>query len=164
MSAFELKDSLTRAAERLAQPQRRQDRRRSRLSPAVEDRIAALLLTQDRPSFSDVHAELEMVCKGRGLDVPSRATLYNALARVRLPSVALADLPESVRTSLNNLGEPSHVSAEQVVFYAFNYGAPEALSFAAGRPWLWLLRASTLTGWRPKSLGLLKAVMAYRGI
>ncbi|MCB9588100.1 MAG: hypothetical protein H6718_22020 [Polyangiaceae bacterium] len=169
MSAFEFKNSLARAAERLAREpdgaaRPRRDRGASRLPEAVEHKIAELLLVREKPSLSEVHRELSRFCQRRGVTVPSRATLYNAVERIELPLVSTANLPMSVREALYNLGEAQAVPAAQLVFYALNYGAPEALSYAAGAPWLWLLRASRLTGWRPKSFALLRAVLSYRGI
>ncbi|MEZ4370722.1 MAG: hypothetical protein R3B07_07845 [Polyangiaceae bacterium] len=169
MSAFELKTSLARAAERLAREPHsaarpRRDRGAARIPGAVERKIAALLLVRDKPSLSKVHRELLRFCDRRGLTAPSRATLYNAIERIELPEISTATLPTNVRDALYNLGVANTVPAAQLVFYAFNYGTPDALSFAAGAPWLWLLRASRLTGWRPKSLALLQAVLSYRGI
>ncbi|MCA9630092.1 MAG: hypothetical protein KC766_20615 [Myxococcales bacterium] len=169
MSAFELKESMARAQQRLErEPQvklkSRRDQGHSRLAPEIERRIAAHLLVRDKPSLSALHRKLTLFCRRHDLPPPSRATLYNAIQRVELPEVQTADLPEAVRASLYNLGKASRVPADRVVFYAFNHGAPRALSYAAGLPWLWLSRAAQLPGWRPKSLALLNAVMAYRGI
>ena len=59
---------------------------------------------------------------------------------------------------------PRTVGGDHIAFYAFNYGSPRALSFAAGLPWLCLVRAAGRRGWRPKSRALLRAVMKYRGL
>jgi hypothetical protein len=49
------------------------------------------------------------------------------------------------------------------VFYCLNYGSLAAMSFAAGLPWLDLHQARHLRGWRPRSRGLLDAVLRARG-
>jgi hypothetical protein len=80
--------------------------------------------------------------------------------------MCIRDLPEELRAALFNLeldGEDATVSAEVLAFYAFNHGAPRALSFASGLPLAALQRAEQRSGWRPKSRALLRAVLHYRG-
>ncbi len=126
--------------------------------------MSRLLGGQQRPRFTDVHRSLTAFCERHGFDPPSRATLYNAVDYVDVPAIAWSDLPGSVRRSLYNLDEVALIPGDIVVFYAFNYGVPRALSFASGLPWLCLLRAERRLGWRPKSRGLLRAVMTARGL
>lgn len=73
-------------------------------------------------------------------------------------------LPEEVKaTFLDFDWEKSEVIAPDiVVFYAFNYGSARALSFAAGLPLTALRRANEMSGWRPKSHSLLRAIIHYR--
>lgn len=128
--------------------------------------MQTLLLTQDKPCLADAQRRLKAYCERRGLTPPSRATLYNAMDRVALPSLGVTALPDAVRAALYNLDlqDGDTISTDQLALYAFNYGDARCLSFAAGLPWLALLRASKLSGWRPKSFALLSAVMRYRGI
>jgi hypothetical protein len=65
---------------------------------------------------------------------------------------------------LYNLGPTGTVPGHQLAFYCFNYGSLAAVSYAAGLPWLDLHQARRLQGWRPRSRGLLDAVMRVRGI
>ncbi len=83
--------------------------------------------------------------------------------RAEPPLYALDELPEAVRRCLHNVGR-GPIPGHQVAFAAFNYGEPRALSFAAGMPWSCLHRAARMSGFRPKSLALLRAVVAYRRI
>ncbi len=73
-------------------------------------------------------------------------------------------MPAGVREGLYNLAANGSVPGRQLVFYCFNYGSVATASYAAGLPWLDLYQAERLRGWRPRSLGLLRAVMAVRGI
>jgi hypothetical protein len=56
------------------------------------------------------------------------------------------------------------VPGHQLAFYCFNYGSLGAISYAAGLPWLDLYQARRMRGWRPRSFGLLLAVMRRRGL
>lgn len=176
-----LNRSLDRALERWGAPARREraDRGKARLHPEVEAKLANLLRTRDRPSFSALHRELAVFCKQRGHRVPARTSIYNAIDRVEPPALAWGELPDEVRQALYNLhdgcwadatqrcGAPERarrIPSDQVVFYAFNYGSPRAVSFASGLSWLSLERASKRRGWRPKSFSLLEAVLRYRNI
>ncbi len=127
--APELSAPLARADRRVGR-RRRADAGRSRLPTAVEAKLQELLSTRERQDVARVRVELAAYCRRNGLPRPSRATVYNALARV---------------------------------VHAFNYGDTRALSFAAGMPWACLARAADKSGWRPKSLALLGAVMSCRG-
>jgi len=93
-----------------------------------------------------------------------RASLYNALARLEGHAYAMADLPVPVAGSLYNLPSAGMVPGHQLAFYCFNYGSLPAISYAAGLPWLDLYQARRLRGWRPRSAGLLAAVMRARSI
>jgi hypothetical protein len=134
---------------------------RSRLHPAVEAKLQELLGTHDRPRMAEVYRAVREHCERRSLTTPSRSTLYNAVRRVQPPSFALDALPETVRRTLHNVGS-GPIPGHQVAFAAFNYGDTRALCFAAGMPWVCLDVAARLGGWRPKSLALLRAVLAYR--
>ena len=120
--------------------------------------------------MQDVERQLRAFCQRQGLPAIARASLYNALERVPVPRLARRGLPAAVQQALYNLSEPSagsvdpEIPADQIVFYAFNYGSTQAISFASGLPWLCLHRAERRLGWRPKSRSLLTAVMKYRGI
>jgi hypothetical protein len=157
--------ALLRAIKRFGSLRRRSrsDCGHSRLPALVEARLCALLRRQERPSVGRVHAQLQRFCGQRGFRVPSRGTVYNAMARVEPPRYAATDLPEQVRRVLHNVGSES-IPGHQIVFAAFNYGDTRALSFAAGMPWTCLYHAARVPGFRPKSLALLRAVMAHRGI
>ena len=165
MSELSFAASLKRAQARFERParSRRGDLGKSRLPAPVERKLHELLGGRDRPPVVSVWREVNTWCRRRGLESPSRATIYGVIARVEPPLVAPAALPESVRRCLHNVA-PGPVPGQQVVFAAFNYGDTRALSFAAGMPWPCLYRAASMPGFRAKSLGLLRAVMAYRGI
>jgi hypothetical protein len=66
--------------------------------------------------------------------------------------------------ALYNLSPADRIPGHQLAFYCFNYGSLAAISYAAGLPWLDLYQARFLRGWRPRSAGLLEAVMRARGI
>lgn len=99
-----------------------------------------------------------------GLPPPARASLYNAFARIDGHRYAIAELPAAVADTLYNLAPSGDVPGHQLVFHCFNYGSVPAISYAAGLPWLDLYQARRLRGWRPRSAGLLEAVMRARGI
>jgi hypothetical protein len=145
---------------------RRADRGRARLPAAVEKQLQRRLATAERPEFSALARELADYCRKRGLRVPARSSIYNAVARAAVPLFPWAELPPTITAALYNLSsEAGHaVPGDQLVFYALNYGSPHAISYAAGLPWLCLQRASERRGWRPKSRALLGAIMAFRGI
>lgn len=95
---------------------------------------------------------------------PSRATLYELMAATPAGSFSIAELPAAVRATLYNLSQTGEVPGHQLAFHCFNYGGLEAMSFAAGLPWLALYQAGRMRGWRLRSRGLLTAVLAARGI
>lgn len=156
---------MTRAELRFgkAERRRRSDVGKSRLPADVESRLRELLGGRERPSVLEAWRAIDAYCRRRGLRSPSRATVYNVMARVEPPVYATDELPDAVRRCLHNVGS-GPVPGHQVAFAAFNYGDERALSFAAGMPWPCLCRAAKMPGFRTKSLGLLRAVMAYRGI
>jgi hypothetical protein len=123
----------------------------------------SILGSQDRPAVAEVLRELRSFCRSRSLRMPSRATVYNAMNRVPIPTFEYEDLPNSVQRTLHNVAH-GPIPGHQVAFAAFNYGDTRALSFASGLPWVCLHAASKLRGFRPKSRALLDAVIAYRGI
>jgi hypothetical protein len=166
MSAFSIQQSLQRAEQRLLprQRRRRSDAGASRLAEPVERRLKSLLLTRERPSIRNVMLEIAASCKLENMPVPSRATIYNLIERLEAPVYLKSSLPRAVANALYNVADETLVPGHQVAFHAFNYGDTAALCFAAGMPWICLRKAARLRGWRPKSRGLLEAVMQYRGI
>jgi hypothetical protein len=107
---------------------------------------------------------LAAVCGAAGLRTPSRASLYNALETIAGHSYAIRSLPPAVIETLYNLSPTGTVPGHQLAFYCLNDGSLDALSYAAGLPWLDLYQARRLRGWRPRSRGLLDAVMRVRGV
>jgi hypothetical protein len=81
---------------------------------------------------------------------------------VACPTFHVSHLPPDVRDCLYNIGGNAKVPGHQLAFYCFNYGSTRAVAFAAGLPWLCLYQAGLLRGWRPKSRGLLDAIVAAR--
>lgn len=86
------------------------------------------------------------------------------MARAPVRTYEMGALPPAVRETLYNLAEDGIVPGHQLAFHCLNYGGVEALSFAAGLPWLALYQAARLRGWRPRSRGLLEAILRTRGI
>lgn len=166
MSGFDLSESLERAQRRLATAAvaPRRDRGRLRLAGPVLEQLRTLLLGQDRPPMVEVQRQLRDWCRRTRRRPPSRATLYNALLLVPAHEYAINALPPAVQRVLYNLDPAGVISGPQLVLYAFNYGGLEVLSFAAGLPWLDLFQAARLAGWRPRSRGLLEAVLRARRI
>jgi hypothetical protein len=103
-------------------------------------------------------------CRKRGLQAPSRATVYKLMSRLPARTYRVGDLPAVVQKSLYNLRPESEVPGHQLAFCCFNYGDLEAVSFAAGLPWLSLYLAARMRGYTTKSRGLLEAVLRARGI
>jgi hypothetical protein len=153
-------DRLGRASKR----RRRSDAGRSRLHPVILEEIRSLLFGFDRPSMTAVVSQLAHYAARHGLRAPSRASVYNALARIPGHVYPTALLPDHVREVLYNLPAEGEVPGHQLVFYCFNYGSLPEVSYAAGLPWLDLFQASERRGWRPRSRGLLEAVMRVRGV
>jgi hypothetical protein len=138
----------------------------ARIDARAERKLQELLHTRDKPAINSVAKALHAYCVEIGIKAPSRASVYNAVGRAVVPVFSVGDLPPAVQSALYNLdlSATATLRGDQLVFYAFNHGAPVAISFASALPWLCLERAARLRGWRPKSRTLLEAVMAYRGI
>src|SRR3954469_16056435 len=149
MSSFDLAASLDRAERKLRRRprRRRSDAGRSRLAPVLERRIRNLLAGHERPLVRDLLAELRALAKAHGLRAPSRATLYNAIARCPTPRYRCRDLPAYVQDALYNVDLAGEIDGAQLAFYAFNYGDLAAACFAAGLPWLALDHAARRRGW-----------------
>jgi hypothetical protein len=150
--------------ERRAARRRRSDIGRSRLHPVVETKLAELLGGHEQPAMSALMAEMAEHCRRQRLPPPARATLYASLSRAPVASFPMRSLPESVRRALHNLGDDAVVPGDQIAFAAFNRGDTSALSWASGLPWPCLRHAALVSGFRPKSLALLLAVMRWRSI
>lgn len=168
MSAFDIETSLERAERRLGRSsisrRPRSDRGRSRLDPEVATELERLLQGRERPPVRELLERLDRFCGARGRKRPARATIYQAMARTPPRTHAVAELPRPVREALYNLSGVDEVPGHQLAFYCFNYGDLAAISFASGLPWLALYQAARLPGWRPRSRGLLDAVLRSRGI
>jgi hypothetical protein len=165
---LDLRASLARAEQRLggdpSSRQRRADRGRSRLHPEVLARLTELLQGHQRPPVREIQDELERFCAGHDATPPARATIYQMMAQLPATSYAIEELPEAVRSTLYNLSPTGDVPGHQLAFHCLNYGTLEAISFAAGMPWLALYQAARLPGWRRRSRGLLEAILKTRGI
>ena len=170
MSAFDIRESLERAEKRLGKlgnglrRQPRSDRGISRLKPKAFDCLVRVASGMERPRMMDMLSALASICARNRVAAPSRATVYKLLDKLPVPSYELSDLPGPVKGALYNLGPGSEVPAHQLAFYCFNYGTLEAVSFAAGLPWLAIYQALRLPGYRERSRGLALAVARVRGI
>lgn len=82
-----------------------------------------------------------------------------------LPTLPAHTLPEEVKSALLNLDvdDADCVAADDIVFYAFNFGSTRAVSYASALPISALVQAASRSGWRPKSRALLRAVIDFRG-
>jgi hypothetical protein len=164
---FDINEGLIRARQRLGTTstrRRRSDAGHSRLPAILLAELRAATIDHDRPSMRAIQVRLAEVCVSAGLKPPSRACLYNALARIEGRTHSMRQLPPAVVDALYNLAPDGTVPGYQVAFYCFNYGSLPALSFAAGLPWLDLYQALRVRGWRPRSRGLVTAVMRARGL
>jgi hypothetical protein len=164
---FDLTKSQEEAARRLRAASRRRirsDRGRSRLPAAVLAEVRASALGLNRPPVAELQRRIAALCTARGLRTPSRASLYNAFAAIEGHAYEIDALPPPLLEVLYNLAPTGLVSGRQLAFHCFNYGSLAALGYAAGLPWLDLYQARRLRGWRPRSRGLLDAVMRARGI
>lgn len=123
-----------------------------------------MALGTDRPAVADIRRHLDEVCRAHGIPSPARATVYALLNRLPGHHYRATELPSHVRASLYNLADDADVPGHQLVFHCFHYGSLAAVSFAAGLPWLDLHQAARLRGWRPRSRGLLRAVLRTRRI
>ena len=167
MSINNIEASLERAERRFGTDRARMraprsDRGRFRLSPAIEKRLAALVNGDEQPAMHEVRRTLQRACRGQGVRCPSRAMIYNFMARAPVRSYRAGQLPAHVRDTLFNLTPDIEVPGDQVVFHCLNYGGTDAISFAAGLPWRHLHRAARKRGWRAKSRGLLDAIIRAR--
>jgi hypothetical protein len=77
----------------------------------------------------EVQRAITEFCRERRERAPSRATVYNVLARARTMDRRAGDLPDAVRRVLYNLDDESRVPDAQVAFYCFNYGDQRAISW-----------------------------------
>lgn len=111
-----------------------------------------------------VQRRIADLCAEHALKTPARATLYNAFSRIDGHEYDISRLPLAVARTLYNLAPHGRVPGHQLAFHCVNYGSLEAVSFAAGLPWLDLYQARRLRGWRPRSRGLLTAIMRVRRI
>jgi len=109
-------------------------------------------------------SELSSFCNSHGTRVPARATIYQAMAMLPSPAFTIEDLPPAALETLYNLSPTGLVPGHQLAFYCLNYGTDEAISFAAGLPWLALYQAARLPGWHARSRGLLDAILRVRKI
>ena len=131
---------------------------RKRSSPKSARRRSA---TTGRRSRS-CSAASPTVCASSGLKVPSRASIYNALPGME-GHVTGRDCSAHVAAALYNLDPAAVVPGHQLAFYCFNYGTcgPQLRrGTALARP----VPGRSLRGWRPRSRGLLEAVLRARGI
>jgi hypothetical protein len=156
----------TRLGDRPSGRRVRSDRGSLRVAPAVVAALHRMLSGHEHPGMERILAELAGWCGAQSLTCPSRATIYKLVQRDPGPSYGLAELPPTARAALYNLSPTasSAVPGAQLAFYCFNYGDLAAAHFAAGLPWLPLYQAYRMRGWRPQSRGLLRAVLAARGI
>lgn len=114
--------------------------------------------------MKEVLGRIEKRCRKSGLEPPSRATVYKLMRTLPGRVYRMRDLPRSVQSALYNLGPGSRVPGHQVAFYCFNHGDVQALSFAAGMPWLALYQALRMGGYHARSRGLAEAAARARGI
>jgi hypothetical protein len=164
---FDINKSQRQARERLdrvSTRRRRSDAGRSRLSEVVLAELRTAALGDDRPSMAALQRLVSERCLAAGLKPPARASLYNALARLDGHIYTVATLPRPVADALYNIAPDARVPGHQLAFHCLNYGSLGAVSYAAGLPWLDLYQARRMRGWRPRSLGLLLAVMRRRGL
>jgi hypothetical protein len=110
-----------------------------------------------------VQRAIASLCAREGIRPPSRGSQYAAFDSMDGHTYEISTLPSAVVECLYNLPPQGPVPGRQLVFYCLNYGALAAMSFAAGLPWLDLHQARRLRGWRPRSRGLLTAVLRARG-
>jgi hypothetical protein len=164
---LDLNESLRLAHARLGPPvrrKRRSDAGLSRLPAVAVAEVRAAALGHNRPPMVELQRRVAAVCDAAGLKAPSRASLYNAFSTIDGHFYSVGSLPPEIAAVLYNLDPSGVVPGRQLALYCFNYGGLSAFSFAAALPWLDLYQASRVRGWRPRSRGLLQAVMRVRGI
>lgn len=171
MSFIDLQKSIEKAGARFKHGdftkqnrQKRSDIGQFRITKAVLEHLRSLLLGQDKPEPQEILEKIKKFCAQNKHRPPSRATIYKVMAKIPSQTFAAQKLPHEVRAVLYNLDLEANIPGHQLAFYCFNYGDLRAISFAAGLPWLCLYQAYRIRGWRPKSLGLLKAVLCTRRI
>jgi len=131
----------------------------------VRAELRRLLAGDEYPGARALLDQLASFCLREKVRCPSRATLYKLMEREPGRSYEMATLPPAAQAALYNLhATASRVPGPQLAFYCFNYGELAAIHFAARLPWLALHQASRMRGWRPRSRGLLRAVLAARRI
>jgi hypothetical protein len=130
----------------------------------VLGKLSELLQGQERPRVRTIMQRLSDHCAARGLRAPARATIYQSMERMPPRSYDVTSLPEAAQGALYNLVGTRQVPGHQLAFYCLNYGGLEAISFAAGLPWLALYQAARMPGWRRRSSGLLEAIRRVRKI
>ena len=135
-----------------------------RLHPAVIKGLVHAVSGQERLALNNLLADLSKRLGKQGLVPPSRATVYHFLKSAPTPSYAIRTLPIAAQQALYNLDADGCVPGRQLAFYCFNYGSIQAVMFAAGLPWLALYQAARMAGLRPRSRGLLEAVLRARKI
>lgn len=165
---FDLDLSIEKAEKRLLKPRRVRKKRSDIGSLRIDKMVVALLdgllAGQEYPGIQSLCDELARQCAPQGKRCPSRSSIYKLLRQAPDRSYPIEDLPDAARNALYNLASPGRVPGAQLVYYCLHYGSLAAIHFAAGLPWLSLFQAQTLRGWRPRSLGLLRAVLLSRGI
>jgi hypothetical protein len=165
-----IQETLEKAQKRLGSSttvslrKRRSDRGKSRMPSALIKKINTLISARERPRMRTLLAEIKKFCIKHKFPVPTRATIYSYIKKAPVPLYHPDQLPEQVKASLYNLDLNTPVPGHQLAFYCFNYGDLKATSYAAGLPWLPLYQAAHMRGFRPKSRGLLQAVLHKRGI
>ena len=166
MSVLDLDASIRRAEKRLGKSVRkvRSDRGRPRLDLGVLECLVEVLGGQEQPSGRELIGELAKRCLDRGLDVPSRATVYKMMRTLVCGTRRMGDLPGPVRAALYNVAEDADVPEHLIVFHCFNHGDVAAISYASGMPWLALYQAARMRGFRARSRGLLRSVLRTRGM
>ncbi len=165
-SMFDLTASQRRAELRLRSrsPRKsRSDRGRSRLPHEVLTEVQRAAQGFHRPVMARLHRRVAALCARTGRRPPARGSLYNAFDAIEPHCFAIASLPPGIGGLLYNLSPDGALPGPQLVFYCLNYGSLPAFSFAAALPWLDLHQARRMRGWRPRSRGLLDAILAARG-
>lgn len=168
-SPFNLEASFERASKRFAKEPSskrkiRSDRGKTRLPREGVELLRYYLQGYEFTGIKTVLSKLAEVCQQRALSCPSRATVYKFIQQDTGPRYSLTELPDPVSAALYNLGGTGDVPGAQLVFYCLNYGDLKAIQYTAGMPWWPLYQAARMRGWRPRSRGLLHAILRARGI
>lgn len=168
-SPIDLEGVIQRAQRRLAAAppsarKKRSDLGKFRIDDQVVKQLRSLLEGQEYPGIQSLLLDLGQFCEKQGLSRPSRATVYKFMLRDPGKSYPMAELPPVVHDALYNQSVEAQIPGAQLAFYCFNYGGLPAIHYASGMPWLPLYQAYRMRGWRPKSLGLLRAVLLARRI